>query len=112
MRVPVIKGWSLPYAQYLELRPGSQCGHWVTKDFAVRSQGHKGFPSGHSQIFCFMSSTLSCVLRARLYCQRRRSHTSSGRVPVKRSMVCTHFNLTLHGVTNDFEGRSRGHSRI
>ena len=37
------KGWSLPYAQYLELRPGSQCGHWVTKVFSVRSQGHEGF---------------------------------------------------------------------
>ena len=48
------KGWSLPYVQYkqmyLELRPGSQCGHWVTEVFSVRLQGHEGF-SGHSLNF-------------------------------------------------------------
>jgi len=29
----MVKGWSLPYAQYLELRPGSKIGHWVTEVF-------------------------------------------------------------------------------
>jgi len=36
------KGWSLPYAQYLELRPGSQYGYRVTEVFALWSQGHEG----------------------------------------------------------------------
>jgi len=43
------KGWSLPYAQYLEVQLGSQYGHWITEVFALRSQDHEGFPNGHRQ---------------------------------------------------------------
>jgi len=39
-----IQGMVTPIcAQYLELQPGSQYGHWVTEVFALRSQGHEGF---------------------------------------------------------------------
>ena len=32
------KGWSLPYALYLDLRPGSRGGHWVAEVFHTWSQ--------------------------------------------------------------------------
>ena len=36
----VLSGGSLPYAMYLDLRPGSQGGHQVTRDFHARSLSH------------------------------------------------------------------------
>jgi len=54
------QGWSLPYAQYLELRLESQCGHRVTCFFfflvtgsqRIFHSGHrvkKVFPNSHRQ---------------------------------------------------------------
>ena len=34
------KGWSLLYPPWLDLRPGSWGGHWVTKVFHKWSPGH------------------------------------------------------------------------
>ena len=36
----MFKGWSLLYTLYLDLRPGSPGGHWVTEVFHTWSPGH------------------------------------------------------------------------